>query len=699
MSSLYCFTALRTVHPKRQRIRLMGILLLSMGSLEMLTPLTQHTAQAADKTSSESSEQRLPTWVVQANQQAKTETDIPAHTTVLTASTLQQDAVESLKDLTPMLPGISFQPFGQSGIGSPVMRGLTANFNSFSSSVLLLVDDVPVMTAQGFDASLLDIDRVEVLHGPQSTLYGRNAEAGVIALYTRPLDDEAATQAQLTLGNQLKRGVQFSHRQALIPDTLFFSGTLSWQQQEGFIDQHSTNGPSSHSTHADDREHRGAHLSLRWHPQAASDITLRYRQQRYDDGAMLWGDPKTSRAQVASGQSSWNRSSGETWSLKAQQRINAQLMLHSLTAYTDYHDHVAQDTDFHPQDRMRIGRDHHLRQWSQELRLAQTGTSYDAILGLYADGQHNDLHSVSKMPLGQQDIRAEQTGQTYALFSHASLLLSPDWQITAGIRAEHYQVRLNPDDTSRRSHQAHHFSPQLGLQYHFSDHQQWHLNIARGVRSGGFNVLAPGSDYAAYAAEKNWSYEMGFKGSAGLFDSQYAVTAYWMKIQDMQVMQMPRPGMMTLTNAATASSYGVDANLSWPLSEHWQLISGIAWNHTRFDTFDDQGQDYSGHRAPFAPDVKGHLTLRHDNKTTGWFGQMRLSGSSAIDLDAANQYQRAGYGQLDLSVGKYWGNGHRWMLYTHNLTNQQYDAVGYQNGYVTVYSPPREIGLQVSLSL
>ncbi|WP_220347839.1 TonB-dependent receptor [Alkalilimnicola ehrlichii] len=104
---------------------------------------------------------------------------------MLDGTALREVGADSLSDLQRLAPGLVFQPFGQSGTNPPVVRGLTASATTFSSSTLLLVDGVPVLQAQGFDDSLVGVERVELLRGPQSTLYGRNAQAGVLQVHTR----------------------------------------------------------------------------------------------------------------------------------------------------------------------------------------------------------------------------------------------------------------------------------------------------------------------------------------------------------------------------------------------------------------------------------------------------------------------------------------------------------------------------------
>ncbi len=127
---------------------------------------------------------------------------LPASLSVIDATTLQSTPVQSLEQLVRRTPGFTFQPFGQSGTQLPVVRGLTSNA---TASLLMLVDGVPVLRGQGFDNDLVGVERVEILRGPQSALYGRNAEAGVLSVFTRQPDAADYARLDTTLGSRDKR--------------------------------------------------------------------------------------------------------------------------------------------------------------------------------------------------------------------------------------------------------------------------------------------------------------------------------------------------------------------------------------------------------------------------------------------------------------------------------------------------------------
>lgn len=646
-------------------------------------------AQAQDQTPAQvQSPQTLPTVTVTVGKQAQRLDAVAASVAVHDGELLEATGVTRLESLEQVTPGLSFQSFGQAGVHSPVMRGISAQFFSFSSSTLLLVDGVPTLMAQGFDDGLLGIDRVEVLRGPQSTLYGRNAEAGVISIHTRKPDNTPRTAVSTELFSRSGRALRFDLSRPLVQNTFYVSIAGDWSRQDGFITNLAT------GRREDDRERRNLKLALRWTPDARTDATLRYAQQDFDDGAALWGSPSAPRATVRSGTPSWNRSGGDTVSLDVAHDFGTGLKLRSVTAYNTYNDRIQQDTDFQPADTQHIARDHRFRNLSQELRLEGQVDASRWLVGLYADRDDHDLLNTQKLSAALIQSAAALQGHSTALFTNWTVPLTPRWTLETGARVERNEVDFTPAGRARQSASDTNVSPKLALQYQFAPSAQVYASVSQGMRAGGFNVFVPAANYAAYTPEKLRSVEIGVKGTLAEQRLRYSAALYRMQMRDMQVQQMPEPGMVYITNAASGHSSGAEFELNCLLGRGWQLQSGLALNRTRFDRFQDGANVYDGRRNPFAPDVSGHVSLRYDD-SAGWHAQAQVYGTGKVYLDAANRYSRNGYGLVNLQAGRSFG-AFELSTYVRNAANKRFDAVGFQNGIVTVYSPPREVGLRLA---
>ncbi|CAM4297493.1 TonB-dependent receptor [Kerstersia similis] len=630
----------------------------------------------------------LPAITVSSDKVERPIEQVPASVAVIDGVELEQSGITSMEQLEGRVAGLSFQPFGQPGMKAPVMRGLTASIHSFSTSVLMLVDGVPTLTAQGYENSFLDLDRIEVLRGPQSTLYGRNAESGVISFYTQPMDNTPRASVTADLGNHDRRAMRFSLSQPLVEDTLYASLSGSWLKQGGFIRNTYSGGKE------DKRDHKDLNLGLRWTPSAATDVVLRYVRQDYDDGAALWGNVGTPRAEVESGTPSWNRSLGQTVSLNASHVLASGLRLRSITAYNHFRDKIQQDTDFMPVETLYIGRDNKLGTWSQEFRMEGNLGRADWLVGVYGDQSDNNLRNFTKRGPMFLNYRAKLKTQSLALFTNWNVPLDDAWSVSAGGRIERNSAEVRPDSGVRKKEDWTHFSPKLALQYQINPEHQWYASVSRGIRAGGYNIFVSALDYPSYDPEENWSYETGLKGWALEKRLRYSMAAYIMKVDNMQVQMQPAPGVIYTASAARATSKGLELDMDYLLGSNWRLTGGMAWNRTTFDSFEDGAANYAGNDNNFAPRMTGHVGVRYD-APQGWYAQASLVGSSKIYLDAANQYRRNGYGLVNLVAGYQRGD---WEIaaYVNNLADKTYDAAGYQGGYVTIYSPPREIGARLT---
>ncbi|WP_339718847.1 TonB-dependent receptor [Marinomonas primoryensis] len=635
----------------------------------------------------------LPELTVTANKKEQILSIVPVHASVYDAEQLQDEGVDGLSKLEGKFAGFSFQPFGQSGVNSPVLRGLTANFNALSSSTLLIVDGVPTLTAQGFESTFVDVDRIEILRGPQSTVYGRNAEVGVISIFSKDLDGEDKTRLGLGVGSRNKKIVQAATSQTLIEDTLYASLSGEFVEQDGFIDNTTT------GEKADDKEHQNFSAGLRWLASENTDFELRYRRQGYDDGAMLWNSVRASeRATVASGTDSYNASVGQTISVNATYNTLSGLLFNSVTAYNDFKDDVQQDTDFSAAEALYIGRDHRLRTLSQEFRLEGNIGDSEWLVGAYLEDQDHDLTTTSKNYFGLAALKAEQTSRSYALFTNWSVPLRSDIRFITGIRASHDEVKIAPTNSDEKSEMWTALTPQLTLQYSINIDHMMYATYAEGMRAGGFNTVSAAANYSSYDPEKNQSVELGWKGKLLNKQLNYSLAVYHMNMKNMQVMAMPGVGVIYLTNAAKATSEGVEASVAYNFNENWSMETSVAWNKTRFDEFVDGSNDYSGNQNLFAPEMNGHLTFRYDG-VNGFSAAASFVASRSVYLDAANTYEQKGYEVVNLSTNYAITEKTKISAYVNNVNNREYDAVGYQNGYVTVYSPPREYGVKFTLDL
>lgn len=633
----------------------------------------------------------LEDTVVESDKLEQSRDQLPASLSVIDARTLQSAHVDSLEQLVRRTPGFTFQPFGQSGTQLPVVRGLTSNATAFSNSLLMLVDGVPVLRGQGFDNDLVGVERVEILRGPQSALYGRNAEAGVMSLTTRQPDAADYARVETGIGSRDKRTFSADLSTALVEDTLYAGFAGQWSSQDGYLDDDFAGGK------ADDRERQSGRVTLRWTPDELTDATLRYSAMKYRDEASQWGSRLGADRAVNSGLAGRNHSSGDTWSLDLRRSLGDDLELRSITARSVFDDRLRQDTDFQPLDLMHLARDYHFETLSQELRLSGTQGSSRWLLGLYADREDHDLDYQQRLPMGLTRTRTDLGGNTAAVFGQWLQPLSEDWSLTLGGRYEYARAWIDPASSASQSDSWQQFTPKVALQYALSDDTQAYLSYTQGMRAGGFNAFASSAGNPAYDPEKVASYELGIKGLSADQRLRYSAALYRMQVRDMQVQQLIQQGLVYITNAASATSTGLDLDLEYLLGERWTLTAALGLNRTRFQRFVENGNDYKNNRNPFAPDYTGHLGLRYD-ADAGWYLQGALSAVGKVYLDAGNNYRRPGYGLVDLSGGYRFGQ-YTISAYVDNLLDKRYDAEGLLNGAVTVYSPPREVGMRVSFEL
>ena len=491
---------------------------------------------------------------VTAQKQEENEKDVPISMTALGSLTLEDRQIKSIRDIGPYSPNLMMFENGVSGMISPSFRGLTSDIEARAVPSGMYIDGVPVLAGIGFDEPLMDVERVEILRGPQGTLYGKNTEAGVINVITRKPGNTPAFKTGLELGQDGKKEALLSLSTPLIKDKLFMGISAKHYEKDGFV-HNSLTGRT-----VDDREHDFGKLNFRFTPTPDLEISWISSLLQYDDGDAAMNLAGAPDRIVSSDLEGYNKSKSAMSVVKISYDLSSQSRIESITAFRRYDIDTRQDWDFNPGEGNHVDRNGKNTTLSQELRF-QSGfrQRFTYTAGLYLEKNDDLLRIDSTYMENDTDFINSSLG----LFTHGSFQLTDALSLNGGLRYDREDKKMeNAAMGIDESRTFCAFSPKLGVKYDFSQDAAAWASVSKGYRAGGFSTFIVNNQAHPFEEESLISYEIGMKQS--LFDDRlfFTTSAYFMDISDMQVQQPLGPDMEIITNAAQASAKGVELEVS-----------------------------------------------------------------------------------------------------------------------------------------
>lgn len=676
-----------------------GFLLLTAPTEKQPTSEQQKNKTEESELQQARMEMNLENMTVTAQKQEENIQDVPMAITAFTAQGIEDAKIESISDLADIVPSLMVISQGGSGLNTPSMRGVTAPWQTMELSTGLFIDGVPVQSVLGFDSTFLDIERVEVLRGPQGTLYGKNTEAGVINIITRQPGNNFNGSVSANIGtllssendDRLTQTYTVKLSGPIQTDKLFLGIAGKFHQKDGFIENTATNEPEN------DREHWFGRAHLRWTPTDKLDISFVASQLKYDDGALTmnlsekaasrFGVSTPDYRKVSSNFNAENHSSQQTQSLKIDYEINDVFQLTSVTSRRVFEYTITNDFDFSSATLSHADKDFESTTLSQELRLNYDNNGVKWLAGFYGDKDEdtNDTVTLTRV------VATDSDGNTYAVFTHLTYPLSQRFSLTGGLRYEttekEFQNHINAKHLDG-SWDA--ITSKLALEYRPLPGIMTYISASKGYRAGGFNSSATDPEYVTYDEEELWSYEVGAKNT--FFNNRLIVNAsiYLMDISDMQITEEV-DSVSYLTNAAEATAKGVELELTGKITSGLTVMAGIGYTHIEFDEFKDTAGDYQGNKTPYSPEYTFNIGTQY-RWENGFYTRADLVGYGEMYFDKANEYKRDAYQIVNAKIGYETGN-YDIYLYGKNIFDEKYDSF---NSSYAIYSDPGEVGLQVT---
>ena len=639
---------------------------------------------------------------------------MPASISIVTSKLLESSEVNSIKDLSASIPNFFMPDYG-SKLTSPVyIRGIGSRINS--PSVGIYVDDVPYFEKAAFDFDFFDIDRVEVLRGPQGTLYGRNTMGGIINVFTKSPLTESGSKIKLSAGNYGNYTIGINHYGKITPK-LGYSVNLSGLHRDGFF----TNQYSM--SKVDKINSGGARGRLVW--QATDRLTIENvaSYENSDQGGYpyaVYVDSIKNDLHV-----NYDQYSSYTRKLFSDALIlnysDNKIKVHATSSFQALDDNQSIDQDFTPKKNYFIIQQQVHRMYSQEVVMKSNNHKrYTWLLGAYGFKQNFDnTVEANYYPTKSDYIKGYDHQISGAAFFHQSAMnnfLIPNLSLTAGVRLDLEKDQMNYTykvltagawvNKADTVYPVPHYSnvlPKFTLNYQ-AGQSSFYTTVANGYKTGGFNTTFERPEDLTFEPEKSWNYEIGWRSP--LFNHKFYADAalFYIDWKNQQIYQpVPSGKGSMLKNAGQTESKGLELSVRMAPVKGFEANVSYGYTKATFIKYmANATTDYSGNYLPYIPSQTISASAsKCIQLKKGLFDSMRFNlnyrGTGKLYWTEKNDTYQDYYGLLDGKVSftkgnfqlEFWGKN----IFDTKYYSFSFEALG--NRYVQ-YGRPTQIGVNVS---
>lgn len=672
--------------------------------------------------------------VVTATLREQALTDVPLSISVLDERFLREAGRQHFEDVLSSVPNLHWA----SGTSRPrffLIRGIGEREQwegAPNPSVGFLIDDID-FSGIGMSATLFDVDRVEVLRGPQGLRYGANALAGLIVMRSAEPEQRFRAKTEASVGDYGTRSIGGVLNAPIEALSSAWRIAVQHSETDGFrrntyLRRDDTNG----------RDELTARAKWRWQPSEATTVDVSWLHTDLDNNYDAWSIDNSRRSLAdRPGKDSQQADAG---AVRVTTRFASGTELTLIGTAADADGEYSYDADWgNPQSWAPFTYDYFYRALSDrrartfEARLAssapQAAGDVAWLAGVYVFDMSYDLREelvgtfidpfVPKFSGTSHDwLASNYDAENIAVFGQLDGRLNERWGWSFGLRGEQREAEYvehgvkdeEPRDM-RASQRDRMLGGQASLFYDLTDQARVFATLSRGYKAGGFNLGRASSLRPRFDPEYLWGLDLGLKGE-WLDRRLYAdVTAFYMRRKDMQVSTgIQEPGVagsyIFLTdNASSGTNMGLETSVRWQASPQLELGGALSLLRTRYSGYrpDPTAGDFDDRDQPHAPEYKlsMHAAWR---SPAGWMARADVIAVDNFYFDVPPADQRThAYTLTHLKAGY---EGDNWGVYAwvRNLFDEDYIVRGFffaneppaweDKRYVQL-GEPRRVGVSV----
>jgi iron complex outermembrane receptor protein len=648
-------------------------------------------------------------------------TDVPDSITAFTIADVERYRIERINRVASLTPNLRFSDDQEVGVSTLVIRGIRQNRGTGQPPVSFRVDGVSATNNLLTTQELFDVESVDVLRGPQGALYGRNAIGGAVLVSTRQPTSDPEYQLRLSAAEGNDFTVAASASGPVADDTLLYRASFRIQDRDGQLENAYLDNQK-----VDFKDSTSFRGRLLYKPTERLTVDARgqYVDQQGGSGYFMPGSEGVlplppPAAPIFFGNPTYEIQSNRVGQSfvqfeEASIKVDYQFgwgTLTSITSYTDVDSGNDQDLDQTLFDAINIIVIDQSKTFAQEFRLGSNAdTSLRWVAGAYFFNQDR-FRSLATTFLGTpvppaaQDLKLEN----YAAFGNLSYDLNEDLEVTLAFR---YDEETPEDITQGRSETFRELQPKASLAYSFQKDLLGYVTIGKGFRAGGFNNLAPGSNFQpGFDKESLVSYEVGMKGSALNGRLWGGMSLFYTDYTDQQYFLFDQTGTQANINVPKSEIFGGELEIVAQPVDSLQLNFGLGFTDSEIKEYEDvpgvlvPATAIIGSKVPGAPVWTMNFGLQHTKSLANDLNfvsrlEYEHRGKTYWTLDNADA--QSAYDLVNFSIAL---EKEKWStrLYANNLLDEDFIEWFFAARFIGLPadiawpSAPRQVGLEFSL--
>jgi len=594
----------------RRLFLVLGLSLLTSGAIAQDTDSAEEAAAEPEV---------IETITVTARRAAENVQDVPIPITVLSEEEIEGKQVINARDVQDVVPNIVFEPNTGTSSGAKIfLRGVGTDESLFTSdpAVGIYIDDVYIPRQTGASFDLFDLERVEVLRGPQGTIYGRNTNGGAIKLYTKKPSSDRAGNLRLSGGSdsEINGDIYLTGGN----DATAVSLSAFYRAHDGYL-RDLVNGRD-----VNDKDVVGARAKLVWDGPddrlltVAADTVIERSGSGFASSIIFNDDNDLYTLESGLDDSNDLDQTGVSLSYNA---FYDGWRLNSITSFRQMDNDLLLDADGTPIPRFHLFQDQSQDQLSQEIQFVSTdGEDLQWQVGLFYFEESNDQPTQNIIFAPGVINRIQQDTTSYAGYGQVNYRTG-GWLLTGGLRysSEEKDFRVDsvlpdgvtPNFTFVDSDDWDTVDYRAEAAYRMSDEVMGYFTVSTGFKSGGFNGRGGNpAALASYDEEEVTNYEIGIKTDLADRRVRLNLNYYFNQYDGLQFTVLDDFGVFRTINAADTEIQGVEIDLRAILAPRLELTANLGTIDDEFkgsvDTFDPTGIELKQ-----APDLSYGLGLQY----------------------------------------------------------------------------------------